>query len=292
MFERADAHVDLSQMPREGCAQAGFITRSGIHLDEITCYDSHAEEHHVTAALVVGCAAEDWCKDNNRFLVEKRAQHAWIHAVAFVSELEKLSQEALESWRRQGFIGISIYLFDEGNTSLLNQVPDEVWTWLVANEWLLSLNSRDEYWQAWLKRHEMLRVLISHLGLPPAVSEPPAQQLAEQALAGPLALAKFPGPRIKLSGFYALTAPSHDYPHVSAWPYVEPLRKAFGVERLLWGSDYPPCLDSLSYPQTLTMFRKMPFFSTDDCEQIEGGNLHSLLAKVDRIEHGSEHLST
>jgi len=27
---------------------------------------------------------------------------------------------------------------------------------------------------------------------------------------------------------------------------------------------------------------KMPFFSAGDCEQIEGGNLHSLLAEIDR----------
>ncbi len=95
---------------------------------------------------------------------------------------------------------------------------------------------------------------------------------------GPLSLAKFPGPRIKLSGFYALTTPSHDFPHEAAWPYVECIRAAFGVERLLWGSDYPPCLDSLSYPQTFEMFEKMPFFSASDREQIEGDNLHSLLA--------------
>jgi len=50
---------------------------------------------------------------------------------------------------------------------------------------------------------------------------------------------------------------------------------------LLWGSDYPPCLDSLSYPQTLSMLRKMPFFSASDREQIEGGNLHILLARCE-----------
>ncbi len=297
MFERADAHVHLSHrpFPKEGCAQVGFLTRPGIHLDEIACYESHAEDHDVTAALVVGYAAEDWCKDNNRFLVEKLAQHTWIHAVAFVSELKKLSTTLLESWRSQGFVGISIYLFDAESESLLIQTPEEVWTWLAANNWLISVNSRGEYWQTWLpilERHETLCVLISHLGLPPAVSEPPIQQFAEHALAGPLALAQFPGPRVKLSGFYALTTPSHDYPHMSAWPYVKCLQTAFGVERLLWGSDYSPCLDSLSFPQTLTMFRKMPFFSTGDCDQIEGGNLHSLLAKIERIEHRSAGLST
>ncbi len=77
--------------------------------------------------------------------------------------------------------------------------------------------------------------------------------------------------------------PGHDYPHEAAWPYVDCVQSAFGVDRLLWASDYPPCLDWLSYPQTFSMFGKMPFFSTCDCQQIEGGNLHSLLAEIDRV---------
>ena len=282
MADRADAHIHFFSQG----FQESFTARPGVHIDELACFESLAADHHVTAALVIGYAADDWCRDNNRFLAEKIAQHSWIHATAFLSGPEELTVAKLESWRGQGFIGISIYLFDEDKARSLQQRPDEVWGWLVANRWLISVNSQGEYWNAWvpiLEKHESLRVVISHLGLPPAVSQPPTQQVAQQALAEPLALAKFPGPRVKLSGFYALTTPGHDYPHEAAWPYVDCVRSAFGVDRLLWASDYPPCLDWLSYPQTFSMFGKMPFFSESDCEQIEGGNLHSLLAEIDRV---------
>lgn len=281
MVERADSHIHVF---RNGF-QGGFTARLGVQIDELACFDSLAADHHVTAALVVGYTAEDCYRDNNQFLAENLAQHDWINATAFVSEPDRLTVVKLESWRQQGFVGISIYLFSDDNARSLQQCPDEVWAWLMTNRWLISVNSRGEYWHAWvpiLERHETLRVVISHLGLPPTVSQPPAMEVAQQALDGPLVLAKFPGPRVKLSGFYDLTEPGHDYPHEAAWPFVDCLRAGFGVDRLLWASDYPACLDTLSYPQTFTMFGKMPFFSTRDCEKIEGRNLHSLLAEVRR----------
>ena len=281
MPERADAHVHLF------CHgyQAGFTVRPGVRIDELACFESLAASHDVAAALVVGYAREDCYRQNNRFLAEKMAEHAWINAVAFVSAPGDLTVTKLESWRGQGFVGISIYLGCEEDACFLQQPSDEVWAWLAAHRWLLSVNASGELWRAWvpiLERHETLRVVISHLGQPPAVSQPPTQEIAQQALVGPLALAKFPGPRVKLSGFYALTKPDHDYPHKSAWPYVKCLQAAFGVDRLLWGSDYPASLDSLSYPQTLAIFSKMPFFSAGDCEEIEGGNLLSLLGEAKR----------
>ena len=36
---------------------------------------------------------------------------------------------------------------------------------------------------------------------------------------------------MKLSGFYALTTPSHAYPHTAAFGYVQLLLEAFGAER-------------------------------------------------------------
>ena len=281
MVERADAHIHFFEQG----FQDEFTARPGVDINELECFESLAADHQVTAALVVGYGAQEWCRDNNRFLADQLAQHDWIHALAYVSTPDDLTVAQLDMWRGQGFVGISIYLFDDNFASLLRRRPREVWQWLVANRWLISVNSKGKYWDAWvpiLQQHGALRVVISHLGLPPAVDQTPSDQATRQTLAGPIAMAKFPGPRVKLSAFYALTKPGHDYPHEAAWPYVDCLRAAFGVERLLWGSDYPPYLDSLSYPQTFSMFSKMPFFSTGDCEQIEGGNLHSLFAEIDR----------
>ena len=87
---------------------------------------------------------------------------------------------------------------------------------------------------------------------------------------------------VKLSGFYAVSDPGHDYPHEAAWPYVERLVTAFGSGRLLWGSDFSPCLDWLTFPQTMDLFEKMPFLDRHDLDAITGGNLLALLEEVRR----------
>ena len=83
--------------------------------------------------------------------------------------------------------------------------------------------------------------------------------------------------RVKLSGFYALTEPWYDYPHELAWPYVEVLIEAFGVERLLWASDFSPHLNYQTFPQTLGLLWKMPFLGDGDRDRIAGENLLELL---------------
>jgi len=56
---------------------------------------------------------------------------------------------------------------------------------------------------------------------------------------------------VKLSGFYAISAPSHAYPHCSARPFVKELYEKIGAKRLYWGSDFSPALEHVSFAQTL-----------------------------------------
>jgi L-fuconolactonase len=178
---------------------------------------------------------------------------------------------------------LSFYCFNPQQTAALGQVSAEVWRWLAEHHWLISVNSRGEHWSAWLpvlERQPDLRLLVSHLGLPPAVEAAPTAASARQALQDVLALAQLPGVHVKLSGFYALTQPGYAYPHQAVWPYVEVLLAGFGSTRLLWGSDFSPSLEWLSFPQTFGLFEVMPFLSDSDRGQIEGDNLLALLAEI------------
>jgi predicted TIM-barrel fold metal-dependent hydrolase len=162
-------------------------------------------------------------------------------------------------------------------------MPDEVWAWMVERRWLLSVNSSGDTWSAWpavLERHPNLRLVMSHLGLPPKVTSTIDPATARQAMRHQTALARFPAVRVKLSGFYALTEPSFDYPHELAWPYAQVLVDDFGVDRLLWASDNTPCLHHQTFPQTLGLLWKVPFLEESDRERIAGGNLLALLGEV------------
>ncbi len=279
MSERADAHIHLF----EGGYQDSFVKRLGRPIDEAVCYASLAEDHGVKAALVVGYADVPWAAENNRYLARMVAQYDWVHPVAYYDAGEPPTTDDLERLRSGGFVGLSFYIFGQERVDALLSISDEVWSWLTSRQWLISVNSKGEDWAAWqtiLQQHGELRLLVSHLGLPPKVGEPPTEAGAREAMASVLALAGFPQSRVKLSGFYAMTDPGHDYPHRAAWPYVEALLAAFGAERLLWASDFSPCLDWLTFPQTFGLFSRMPFLSEADRERIEGANLLALLDEV------------
>lgn len=75
------------------------------------------------------------------------------------------------------------------------------------------------------------RLVLTHLANPPRPEES-AYARHEQVLA----LAEHPGVFFQLSGMGMRTP----YPHVPYYPLIERAVEAFGTERLIWGSNYPP----------------------------------------------------
>ncbi|MDE2890767.1 MAG: amidohydrolase family protein [Gemmatimonadota bacterium] len=279
MSERADAHIHLF----EGGYQDSFMKRLGRPVDEAVVYASLAKDHGVKAALIVGYADVPWAAENTRFLKQMVAEYDWVYPAAYFDPSEPPTTDELAELQVAGFVGVSFYIFGPERVDALLAISDEVWQWLVSRRWLVSVNSKGDDWNAWQKvlgRHPELRLALSHLGLPPRQAAAPSARQARTAMASVLALAEFPQSRVKLSGFYALTDPGHDFPHRAAWPYVEALVDAYGVERLLWASDYSPCLDCLTFPQTVDLFSKMPFLTAEDRTRIEGSNLLALLEDV------------
>jgi L-fuconolactonase len=280
MADRADAHIHLFETSfRSG----SFTGRPGVNIDEVACYESLMKSYGVKAALVVGWAGAPWSSGNNAFLARVVGDHPWVRPVAYLEPADGLTVENLEERRQQGFVGLSIYLSGKEKVRALQKLPDDAWRWLAERRWLISCNSRGDDWQGWLPildKHPKIRLIMSHLGLPGATKEPLTKKAARKKLANVIALAKYTGPRVKLSGFYATTDPPYDYPHENAWPYVEVLIKEFGIERLVWGSDFSPSLDHLTFPQTFGLFAKMPFLKKADRERIEGKNLLGLIKEA------------
>jgi len=279
MAYRADAHIHLF----DGGFGYSFTARQGVRIDETACYESLQKTHDVRDALVVGYAAEPWCQSNNNFLARITRDLPWAHPTAYIDLTDPLTADHLKRLQADGFVGISIYCFDEKTMTAIEKTNTDTWQWLVEHRWLISVNSRGHYWSAWesvLQKHKQLRVLVSHLGLPQKVSSPPDTETARASMATVLALADYEQVHIKVSGFYGIGEPAFDYPHEPVWPYVQLAHSTFGSSRLLWGSDFSPHLDSISFPQTFDHFRQMSFLSDDDRTGLEGQNLTSLLRDV------------
>jgi len=85
------------------------------------------------------------------------------------------------------------------------------------------------------ERHPELPLIVDHLGLSQSPVSPPRDDPWD-ALPGLLALARYPNVYVKLCGLPVLT--HADYPFEDTWPFLDAVIDAFGVERLMWASDY------------------------------------------------------
>jgi L-fuconolactonase len=280
MFDRADAHVHFF---RGGYADSVPESCRRVRPSEISLYEALMEKYSIRRVLAIGYEGQPFAAGNNSYLAELAESRPWLVPIAYADNPAALDVPTLKRWREQRFAGVSIYLFNNAAASALHSIRDDVWEWLVERRWLISVNSKVPYWSIWpsiLSRFPALRVLVSHLGLPAPAEREPDKVWAKFRMTDVLALAEFPGVNVKLSGFYALTQPSYAYPHRSAWPYVELVHAAFGPQRLLWGSDFAPSLEHVSFPQTLSLFDEMPFFSENDHRQIMGANLMRLIEGI------------
>jgi L-fuconolactonase len=274
-YKKADSHIHLFEhgYPR------GFSARSGITVQDIKAYESLSQTYQVTDALIVGYEGEDFAKGNNDYIASLSSTIFRMHRLAFIKNDSVLDIAALDTLHQKHFEGIVFYIFDDNAAANLNRIDSSTWNWLIENRWLISVNSKGALWKNWipiLQRYSEIKLLISHLGLPPAM-EKADHDKAQVQLADVLNLSKYPSVFVKLSGFYAMTLPSFDYPHEAAWPYVQSLLEKFGSNRLVWGSDFAPYLEQVSFPQTFGLFSKMPFLSDDDSKKILYDNLMNIL---------------
>ncbi len=121
------------------------------------------------------------------------------------------------------FHGAEYYLGTQGLIEKLAEL-DLLLQLQVEGDQLLDLLS--------LVKRSPVQLLIDHCGRPVAeqgVAQPGFQTLLNLGLAGNAA--------VKISGLYKFSRES--YPHRDAWPFVEALVDAFGIQNCVWGSDWP-----------------------------------------------------
>ena len=112
-----------------------------------------------------------------------------------------------------------------------------------------------------------LRIVVNHIAIPPMASgemEPWATDLAT--------VASIPTVYCKISGLFAEF-------YYAPWktddikPYVEYVVNQFGFDRVMWASDWPPCLMGASYDQALDVALEcIGPISPEDKAKFLGGN--------------------
>ena len=122
--------------------------------------------------------------------------------------------------------------------------------------------------------HPDLQLIIDHFGLlqPPlrVPDSPPWKRLPDL-----LALAAYPNVAVKFSGAPALS--QEEFPFSDVWPQLHQVIRAFGTERLLWGSDFTRCAPDHSYAEALFYILHTDQLSAAEKEAILGRTARRVL---------------
>jgi L-fuconolactonase len=122
------------------------------------------------------------------------------------------------------------------------------------------------------RRHPELTLVIDHMGLRkfPHVDRDPWLQLPQL-----LELAPCPNVAVKLSAGPALSA--EPYPFSDVWPNVHRIIDAFGVDRVMWGSDITRARGHHNLSEAVGWLRYSDELSAVEKERVLGGTLRSIL---------------
>lgn len=181
---------------------------------------------------------------DNQYLVDSLAAHPGIFAAAMLVEADD-DGARIRHWAEQGIGGIRLAANYRGTGR------DALAHWRTAAELGLVVSApasptsllSAEFTEV-VKRFPDLQIVIEHLGGIGKGAEPP-YTLFKQILQ----LAVHPNLTIKLPGFGEFCELPHPFAHVP--PLVELTLEAFGVERIMWGSDWPPVSSREGYERSL-----------------------------------------
>jgi predicted TIM-barrel fold metal-dependent hydrolase len=121
--------------------------------------------------------------------------------------------------------------------------------------------------------HPDTTIVVDHLGLVQTmVPPPPAEPFAD--LASVLALARLPNVAIKVTG--ACTLSHQPYPFDDLWEPLARIIDAFGVERLMWGTDWTRALAHCSYHEAVAAFRDSDRLTEGERAELMGGTVHRI----------------
>ena len=169
----------------------------------------------------------------------------------------------LESLHRQGVEGIRF------NSAMRSPGSDPIAVWRKAADlgMVASVMGSVESYAATefeniLRELPHLKVVIEHLGGVGAYWGPGRsdQTIPHQTYQAVLGLARYPNTYMKIPGLGEFCArplpfqPPHPFEEVH--PLIEMAVDAFGAERLMWGSDFPPVTNREGYTNALNLPRE------------------------------------
>lgn len=181
---------------------------------------------------------------DNRYLLDCMAAYPGKFAAAMLVEPAD-DGSRIRSWAEQGIGGIRL----PANFRGTGRNPLAHWHTAAALGLVVSTPCTPatllsaEFLEV-VERFPDLQIVIEHLGGVSYAAPPPYTEFQQV-----LTLARYPNLTIKLPGFGEFCEPPHPFAHIP--PFVDMTLAAFGPQRIMWGSDWPPVSSREGYGNAL-----------------------------------------
>jgi predicted TIM-barrel fold metal-dependent hydrolase len=212
------------------------------------------DECEVEKAVMVPVVAE-FSPDNNSECARWSRQHPDRLAAMTDVAMHELSaiEEVARAREEYGAVAISYYPNSADISWMLEPRYEPIWDALKTYVPVFNLHVSPPNYPTLLelaRRHIDLLFVCNHLGLPGQHFEP-----TDSTYGGLIGARALPNVYIKASAFYAAAATPWDFRCPRALGFFTALLRDLGPRRLLWGTDWPPTSNHLTYRQSLEIVR-------------------------------------
>jgi predicted TIM-barrel fold metal-dependent hydrolase len=175
-----------------------------------------------------------------------------------------------------GAVGVSCYPSDNELKFLVNDGSDALMDALEKDDLVCNLHCSPFGYASAIeaaRRRPNVRFLLNHFGLPKRGDSP-----EEDAKYGKFQdAASTPNLYVKASGFYHVAGTTWDFKCPEALGYLSRLIETIGTERVLWGSDWPPSGNHVTYMQDVEIVRSVAGLDDESRRLILGENAAKVL---------------
>ena len=215
----ADAHLHLFRRGFPGVYGHALLG------SEIDVYEAFRAKHDIAAGLIVGYQGDGIDPENNAYIRELAATRPWMATLAYVEPAAMPPPATIAALLAAGHAGLAVYVPDDGAVAALSRMGrgDVARARRAARQSSRSTSACRRIGALAANRGRRAALpadLLAH-GHAGHAPRTPTPDAARAELAPLLALAAHPNVFVKLSGFYAVSDPSHAWPHPAAAPLVD-----------------------------------------------------------------------
>ena len=199
----------------------------------------------------------DFSPNNNEDCAQLVRDHPDRFALLADVKMEQpdAAERVSEAKEKLGAVGTSYYPSTPDLKWMTEPACDALWDAYKANDLVCNLHVAPPNYSFVLelaRKHPQVRFVLNHFGLPKRGDEP-----GDANYVGLKDAASLPNLFVKASGFYHVATTTWDFHCPDVLGCFSKLLEIIGPERILWGSDWPPSGEHVTYRQDLEIVRSV-----------------------------------